>query len=142
MTIIKPGEFAVCYHHVTPQMAPRLVEGYVAGDDPCLDLALGTVSGGGDEPAVIPELERFDHERRLLLRNCGYNSPLEIDHYLACGGYQGLSKALSMKPKALIDELERSGLRGRGGAGYPAAAKWRSCYAAKKRYQVRSLQCR
>ena len=50
--IIKPGDFSVCYHHVTPQMVPQLVEGYVRGDDPCLDLALGTVAGGGEEAGL------------------------------------------------------------------------------------------
>ena len=131
VTIIKPDEFAICYHNVTPQMVPRLVQGYVIGDDPCLDLALGTVTGGGHEPAVIPELERFNNEKRLLLRNSGYSSPLEIDHYLACNGYKALAKALTMTPGALIKEVERSGLRGRGGAGFPTLAKWRSCHSAK-----------
>ncbi len=129
--IIKPGGFSVCYHHVTPQMVPQLVEGYVVNDDPCLDLALGTVTGGDGEPVEIPELERFAHEKRLLLRSCGYNSPLEIDHYIACGGYKGLVKALGMKPGQVIQEVERSGLRGRGGAGYPTAAKWKLCHEAK-----------
>ncbi len=100
VVIIKPGDFTVCYHHVTPQMVPRLVEGYVRGDDPCLELALGTVAGGGDEAVYIPELDLFKHQARVLLRNCGYNSPLEIDHYIACGGYQGLAKALELKPGA------------------------------------------
>jgi len=52
------------------------VEGYLQGDDPCLELALGTLAGGDGEAAYIPELERFNHEQRLLLRNCGYLSPL------------------------------------------------------------------
>ena len=129
--IVKPGDFAVCYHHVTPQMVPQLVEGYVKGDDPCLELALGTVAGGGDEAVYIPELELFNHQSRVLLRNCGYNSPLEIDHYIASGGYQGLAKALDMKPAQIIKELEKSGLRGRGGAGYPTAAKWAACSQAR-----------
>ncbi|MGA2157962.1 MAG: NADH-ubiquinone oxidoreductase-F iron-sulfur binding region domain-containing protein [Dehalococcoidia bacterium] len=131
VTIIKPNDFAICYHHVTPQLVPRLVQGYVMGDDPCLDLALGALTGGGHEPAVIPELERFAHEKRLLLRNSGYTSPLEIEHYLACEGYKALAKALITDPEILIEEVERSGLRGRGGAGFPTAAKWRTCYAAK-----------
>jgi len=131
VVIVKPGDFTVCYHHVTPQMVPQLVEGYVRGDDPCLELALGTLLGGGDEPAYIPELELFNHQSRVLLRNCGYNSPLEIDHYIASGGYQGLAKALDLKPAQIIKELEKSGLRGRGGAGYSTAAKWAACSQAR-----------
>jgi len=130
VVIVKPGDFSVCYHHVTPRMVPQLVEGYVRGDDACLELALGTVAGGGDEAIYIPELELFSHQSRVLLRNCGYNSPLEIDHYFACGGYRGLAKALDLKPAQIIKELEKSGLRGRGGAGYPAAAKWAVCAQA------------
>ncbi|MHB8086393.1 MAG: NADH-ubiquinone oxidoreductase-F iron-sulfur binding region domain-containing protein [Dehalococcoidia bacterium] len=132
VTIIKPNDFAICYHHVTPQMVPRLVQGYVTGDDPCLDLALGTITEDGHGAVVIPELERFARERRLLLRNSGYASPLEIDHYLAHDGYKALAKALTMTPKKVIEEVEKSGLRGRGGAGFPTAAKWRACHTAKK----------
>ena len=131
VVIVKPGDFTVCYHHVTTQMIPQLVEGYVRGDDPCLELALGTVAGGGDEAVYIPELDLFKYQSRVLLRNCGYNSPLEIDHYIACGGYRGLAKALEMKPARIIKEVEKSGLRGRGGAGFPTAAKWAMCLKAK-----------
>ena len=131
VVIVKPGDFSVCYHHVTPQMVPQLVEGYVRGDDPCLELALGTVAGGGDEAVYIPELELFNHQSRVLLRNCGYNSPLDIDHYIAGGGYAGLARALEMKPAQILYELKRSGLRGRGGAGYPTAAKWAVCSQAR-----------
>jgi NADH-quinone oxidoreductase subunit F len=128
--IIKPNDFTVCYHHVTPQMVHHLVEGYIWADDPCLDLALGTVTGGGDQPVIIPEMELFNHQDRLLLRNSGYNSPLEIDHYIAGGGYAGLAIALKSQPIEIIAELEKSGLRGRGGAGYSTAAKVKACYQA------------
>ncbi|MCX5996130.1 MAG: NADH-quinone oxidoreductase subunit F [Chloroflexi bacterium] len=131
VVIVKPGDFSVCYHHVTPLIVPQLVEGYVKGDDPCLDLALGTVAGGGDEAVYIPELDLFKHQARVLLRNCGYNSPLEIDHYIACGGYRGLSSTLEMKPAQIIRKLEKSGLRGRGGAGFPTATKWAACSQTK-----------
>ena len=139
VVIIKPGDFTVCYHHVTPQMVPRLVEGYVRGDDPCLDLALGTVVRGGEEAVYIPELDLFKHQLRMLLRNCGYNSPLEIGHYIACGGYRGLVKVLELKPAQIIDELEKSGLRGRGGAGFSAAVKWQMCL--KKKGKTRYVIC-
>ena len=131
VVIIKPGDFSVCYHHVTPQMVPQLMERFVCGEDPCLELALGTVTGGGGQAVFIPELEQFNYQSRELLRNCGYNSPLEIDHYIASGGYRGLVKALGMGPAQTIKELEKSGLRGRGGAGYPTAAKWAACSQAR-----------
>jgi NADH-quinone oxidoreductase subunit F len=130
VTIIKPGSFTVCYNNVTPQVVPTLVEGYILGDDPCLDLALGTLGGGEDKAVYIPELSRFEHEYRLLLRNCGYIDPSNINHYIANGGYSSLVKALKMQPDAIIEEIKKSGLRGRGGAGFPTGRKWRQCREA------------
>jgi len=107
-----------------------LVEGYVMGDDPCLDLALGTLDGGDGKAVYIPELSRFEHEYRLLLRNCGYIDPGNINHYIAGGGYSSLVKALKMEPDAIIEEMKKSGLRGRGGAGFPTGRKWQQCREA------------
>jgi NADH-quinone oxidoreductase subunit F len=133
VTIIKPVSFTVCYHNVTPQMVPTLVDGYILGDDPCLDLALGTLSGGESEAVYIPELSRFEHEYRLLLRNCGYIDPVNINHYIANGGYSSLVKALKLKPDVIIGEIKKSGLRGRGGAGFPTGRKWQQCRQASGR---------
>ena len=133
VTIIKPDSFTVCYNNVDPSKVPTLVEGYIEGDDPCLDLAIGTVEGGGGDAVSIPELERFEHEHRILLRNCGYNNPREIGHYLASGGYGSLARALSMSPEDILDEVEKSGLRGRGGAGFPTGTKWRICRQEKSK---------
>ncbi|MCX6009273.1 MAG: 4Fe-4S binding protein [Chloroflexi bacterium] len=130
VTIIKPDSFTVCYNNVTPQVVPTLVEGYVLNDDPCLDLALGTVEGGEGEAVYVPELPRFEHEHRLLLRNCGYIDPGNINHYVANGGYISLVKALKMEPVAIIEEIKRSGLRGRGGGGFPTGRKWELCQQA------------
>jgi NADH-quinone oxidoreductase subunit F len=130
VTIIKPGSFTVCYNNVTPQVVPTLVEGYIWNDDPCLDLALGTVEGGEGKAAYILELSRFEHEHRLILRNCGYINPENINHYIASGGYSSLSAALKMEPDAIIEEIKKSGLRGRGGAGFPTGSKWQQCRAA------------
>ncbi len=130
VTISKPGSLRVAYANVTPETVSRLVEGYVAGDDPCLELALGTVEGGRGETISIPELPRFEHELRLILRHCGYIDPENINHYIANGGYSGLEKALKLSPDEIIGELKRSGLRGRGGAGFPAHRKWEQCRQA------------
>ena len=129
--IRKPDSLSIAYANVTPDLVPRLVEGYVAGDDPCLELALGTFEGGEDEAAYIPELPRYEHEHRLVLRRCGHIDPEDIRHYVANGGYSGLDRALKMSPGDVIAELKRSGLRGRGGAGFPTHRKWEQCRKAK-----------
>ncbi len=63
-------------------------------------------------------------EVRVVLRNCGQIDPTRIEDYIARDGYFALAKALGMSPEQVIDEVKRSGLRGRGGAGFPAAQKW------------------
>jgi len=131
--IRKPDSLSIAYASVTPEIVPRLVQGYVAGDDPCLELALGTLEGGEDEAAYIPELPRYEHEHRLVLRRCGYIDPENMNHYVATGGYSGLDRALKMSPGDIIAELKRSGLRGRGGAGFPTHRKWEQCRKAKAR---------
>ena len=117
----------ILYGPITHEHVQRLVEGFVLGDDPCLELALGTVEFKEDGTPVIPEMPRFEIEQRLVLRNCGYIDPLNIEHYLARGGYLTLQKALGMAPEELIREIEEARLRGRGGAGFPTATKWWLC---------------
>jgi len=131
VVISKVGSLRVVYANVTPEIVPRLVEGYVAGDDPCLELALGTFEGGEGEAIYIPELPRFEHELRLILRRCGCIDPENINHYIANGGYSGLEKALKMSPEEVVGELKKSGLRGRGGAGFPTHRKWELCRKAR-----------
>ena len=129
--ISKPDSLSIAYPNVTPEIVPRLVVGYVAGDDPCLELALGTLEGGDEEAVYIPELPRYERELRLILRRCGYIDPENMNDYIANGGYSGLEKALKMSPDEIIVELKKSGLRGRGGAGFPTHRKWEQCRKAK-----------
>jgi NADH-quinone oxidoreductase subunit F len=131
VVISKPGSLRVVYSNVTPESVSRLVEGYVAGDDPCLELALGTLEGCGGEAIYIPELPRFERELRLILHHCGCIDPENINHYIANGGYSGLEKALKMLPEKIIGELKKSGLRGRGGAGFSTHRKWELCRNAR-----------
>ena len=138
VTISRTGSRRVVYHNVTPELVPRLVEGYIIGDDPCLELALGTFEDGGEEAPYIPELPRFEHEHRLLLRRCGYIDPGNINHYIATGGYAALEKALTLPPEKLIEAIKRSGLRGRGGAGFLTGQKWELCrsYQSEPKYVI------
>lgn len=131
VVISKPGSFHVVYHHITPELVPRLVDGYIIGDDPCLELALGLLEIDERSIPYIPELSRFEHELRFILRHCGYIDPGDISHYIAHGGYSALEKVLQMPPEKIIEEIKKSGLRGRGGAGFPAGRKWELCSNAK-----------
>jgi NADH-quinone oxidoreductase subunit F len=117
----------ILYGLITHQHCQRLVEGFILGDDPCLELALGQVEFKADGTPFIPEMPRFELEERLILRNCGYIDPLNIEHYLARGGYLTLHKALQMEPQAIVREIEQARLRGRGGAGFDTAEKWKAC---------------
>ncbi|MGC8959467.1 MAG: NADH-quinone oxidoreductase subunit F, partial [Chloroflexia bacterium] len=67
----------------------------------------------------------YGKQMRVVLRNCGVINPQSIEEYIAVGGYQALAKVLSsMTPEQVIEEVKRSGLRGRGGAGFPTGRKW------------------
>lgn len=131
MEVIKPGMPSVFYGHLRSELIPEIVRGYLVGDNPRSDLALGT--RGEDIVEGIPRL--FDlpvlkPQVRIALRNCGNIDPADIYHYIANGGYEGLSRALKMKPQQVIDEVKKSGLRGRGGAGFPTGVKWQFCHDA------------
>lgn len=95
----------------------------------------------GNRPAGLPLLEEnafFQKQVKIVNRNCGYIDPGNLAEYVARGGYRALARALAMEPAEIIAEIDRSGLRGRGGAGYPAGAKWAQVRetAADLRYVV------
>jgi len=116
----------ILYGYVTPEIAGRMVGDFFVRDDPGLEFALGALEANDLIPPVH-ELPRFQHEFRLLLHNCGYIDPENISHYIASGGYGGLVRALQMSQEEIIEEIRRSGLRGRGGAGFPTGQKWELC---------------
>jgi NADH:ubiquinone oxidoreductase subunit F (NADH-binding)/(2Fe-2S) ferredoxin len=124
--IVKPGKARVLYRNVTPDLVPGLVESYLAGDDPRPDLALGTL--GDQLVGGIPRLEdlpMWNRQVRIALRNCGHIDPLDIYQYIAQGGYAALNKAVNeMQPEDVIQQVQASGLRGRGGAAFPTGTKW------------------
>lgn len=77
--------------------------------------------------SIIPRLREHPFYRKqvkIVLRNCGIIEPLSIEQYIAMGGFLALQKSLEMKPEDIIEEVKKSGLRGRGGAGFPTGLKW------------------
>jgi NADH-quinone oxidoreductase subunit F len=133
LVIISKTDFPrICYKNVTPDMVPRLIEGFLLEDDPCMEYALGTLEGGDGTPPYIPELPRSEHELRLVLRNCGFIDPENIKHYIALGGYSAFVKALEMTADEIVEEIKRSEIRGRGGAGFSTGRKLESCLKARQ----------
>jgi len=118
----------ICYPNLTPEIIPKLLEDVLTKNDLRKDLALGTISDDGiDSIPSLFEHEMFKNQTRIVLRNCGLIDPTDINQYLVRDGYLGLSKALTMKPEEIIEEMKKSGLRGRGGAGFPTGLKWEFC---------------
>lgn len=78
------------------------------------------------------DLPFYQKQQRIVLQNCGYVDPELIEEYIGRDGYAGLAKAVGkMTPDEVIEEIKKSGLRGRGGAGFPAGVKWGFCRNAK-----------
>ena len=129
--VIKPGKPSVFYGNLTPELVAEIVRDWLVGDNPRPDLAMGTRGEGNLEgiPKLF-ELPVLKPQIRIALRNCGNIDPANIHQYIANGGYEGFIKALKMKPQEVIDEMKKSGLRGRGGAGFPTGTKWQFCHDA------------
>ncbi len=113
--ISAPGKGSTFYGKVEPEQVERIVAEHLVGGEPVAELA-------------VPEEELtslLGRQKRIVLRNCGVIDPEAIDDYLAAGGYKAIKKALTeMSPQQVIDEITASGLRGRGGAGFPTGVKW------------------
>ena len=86
---------------------------------------------------MFNNIDFFKLQRKIALRNCGIINPLEIEEYIAADGYMALGKVLTeMTPQQVIEEIKKSGLRGRGGAGFPTGLKWQFTAASpgKQKY--------
>lgn len=125
LEVIMPDLPPTIYGHVTPSIAQRIVDEHIVGKKiidkylqkrPAEDLIFA------EQKPTFTESKQF----RIVLRNCGIIDPENIDEYIARHGYEALKKCLlDMTPGNVIEELKISGLRGRGGAGFPTWQKWR-----------------
>jgi NADH-quinone oxidoreductase subunit F len=131
VVVQKPGSPQVCYGNVDPDKIARILEKYVLGDDPCAEWALGTMTPGElDGIGKFSEHPMMTRQVRHVLRNCGVINPKDMSHYLARDGYRGFLRALELGPDKTLEEVKESGLRGRGGAGFPTGQKWQFCRTA------------
>lgn len=111
VSVESKGKDPVLYGNLTSADVPEIVESI--GKESVERLAINT------------NIPFFKAQKRIVLENCGRIDPGRIEEYIAAGGYSGLFNALTeMSPGEVIDHVMKSGLRGRGGAGYPAGLKW------------------
>jgi NADH-quinone oxidoreductase subunit F len=114
----------IFYPEVTAGKAQMLVKLFLGEGDPRFEHILGATMENDLIPSVM-EFPRFNQEKRVVMEKCGHINPEDIYDYIAEGGYSTLAKALQLSPDEIINEVEHSGLRGRGGAGFPTGRKWK-----------------
>ncbi len=135
--VVKTGCFGFCekgpivkilpeqsfYVEVKPEDAERIVAEHLLKGRPVKDLLYKGESGAAAKGEA--DIKFYQKQMRIVLRNCGIINPEEIKEYIARDGYAALEKVLfTMTPEQVIEELKVSGLRGRGGAGFPTWLKW------------------
>ena len=139
-----PNRPLVCYGHLHLHNIASLVDAVFDNNNINNNLTLGAIDLPEIKVLPVPGLlSLWEHpmikpQVRIALRNCGLIDPEDIRHYIAQGGYASLAKALAMKPEGVIEEVKISGLRGRGGAGFPTGTKWEFCRRApgKEKYLI------
>ena len=129
----------ILYHDVQEGDAKAIIENLVKGDvyrekalckiekwDHITEGNKIRYGKGFSDVAAYSDVPFFAKQKKIILRNAGLINPEDIEEYIAVGGYFSLFKALtSMTPEQVIDEVMKSGLRGRGGAGFPTGRKWK-----------------
>lgn len=126
------GTPSVLYSNVSPKDVAKLVKEHVVGGNAVREKAEAVMSDA-EYDGIVPFKKHpmVELQKRVVLRNCGVINPDDFWHYLARGGYEGLERAFSMSPEDVIEEMKKSGLRGRGGAGFPTGMKWSFARASK-----------
>ncbi len=111
----------------------RVAYGPVAASDVPELFSAGFLDGKAHKLShgLTEKIPYFAKQERLTFARCGITDPLSLDDYRAHGGFDGLTKALSMKGSEIVDEVTTSGLRGRGGAGFPTGIKWKTVHDIK-----------
>jgi NADH:ubiquinone oxidoreductase subunit F (NADH-binding)/(2Fe-2S) ferredoxin/Pyruvate/2-oxoacid:ferredoxin oxidoreductase delta subunit len=124
LVILMPEK--IFYQKVKPSHVKKIVQSTLI-DGELVERLLYKNLETGERVKTWDLIDFYAKQHRLVLRNIGRIDPEQLDDYLAVGGYQGLPKALAMKPVKVIDVVKKSGLRGRGGGGFPTGRKWDTC---------------
>ncbi len=144
--VVKTGCFGLCalgpilivypegafYAQTTPEGVIRIVDEHIKKGNIVKDLLYKETVHADGSIISLSETNFYKKQLRIALRNCGVINPEDIEEYIATDGYQALAKVLTkMKPDDVIQELLDSGIRGRGGAGFPTGRKWAFAKASK-----------
>ncbi len=128
IVIIRPED--VFYAHCTPEDCEEIINTHIIGGQIVERLLCRETNN--EIVKRLDELNFYKKQKRIALKNCGVIDPENIDEYIAFDGYKALEKVLfEMKPEEVIKEITDSGLRGRGGAGFPTGKKWEFTRIAK-----------
>lgn len=120
-----PGEDRVSYCEIIPKIVPKFLHTVLVEEKIFKEKLLGTHGKTNQDARNINEIPFFEFQRKIVLSNCGVINPDSIDTYLAYGGFKAFDRVVRlMKPEEVIKEISISGLRGRGGGGFPTGKKW------------------
>jgi NADH-quinone oxidoreductase subunit F len=123
LVVIKPKD--IFYQRVRPKDVPEIISETI-GKGNTVNRLLYTDRVTNEKITKEGDVPFYKKQMRLIIGNNGLIDPTVIEDYLAIGGYTALAKALKMTPENIIEEVKKSGLRGRGGAGFPTGSKWES----------------
>jgi formate dehydrogenase iron-sulfur subunit len=131
LTVVRNGSRGMFW--LEPLVEVETPRGRIAYGPVTADAVAGLFDAGFYEGKSHPlclgateEIPYLKNQERLTFARCGITDPLSLADYIAHGGYKGLERALKMAPAAIVEEVTQSGLRGRGGAGFPTGIKWRT----------------